>query len=67
MFEEQNRCCKICGIHRNNLKSSLHVDHNHNTGKIRGLLCHKCNRGIGYLNDDINLLTKVIDYLKKYD
>jgi hypothetical protein len=50
--------------HQNELKTALAIDHDHRTGKIRGLLCMKCNRGMGYLNDDINLLQKAIEHLK---
>ena len=40
------------------------IDHNHETGEIRGILCHKCNTGIGLLNDDQELLKKAITYLE---
>jgi hypothetical protein len=65
MLTKQNDCCAICGRHKSELKKALAVDHNHETLKIRGLLCEKCNRGIGYLCDDINLLKKAIKFLKK--
>ena len=39
------------------------IDHNHVTGEIRGLLCNACNKGIGFLNDDIRLLKNAIKYL----
>jgi len=67
MYDEQNGCCAICSIHQNELKQALCVDHNHQTNKIRGLLCGKCNRGIGYLNDNIDLLQAAINYLKIND
>lgn len=61
--ETQNDCCAICGIHKGNLKKDLHVDHDHKTDKIRGLLCTKHNLGIGQFDDNPNLLLKAADYL----
>lgn len=43
------------------------VDHNHKTGKIRGLLCNRCNKGIGFFNDNISLIKKAIKYLETTD
>lgn len=64
MLEEQNNCCKICGIHKDNAGvKGLVVDHCHNEGHIRGLLCGKCNTGLGQFKDDISLLQKAIEYL----
>lgn len=65
MFENQNGKCAICGRHQDELKRALAVDHNHITGNVRGLLCDSCNSGIGYLKDNVQLLQKAIDYLKK--
>lgn len=42
-LEEQKGCCAICGKHQSKLKSKLHVDHCHVTGKVRQLLCKTCN------------------------
>lgn len=64
MFNNQEGCCAICGRHQNNFKRALHVDHDHITNKVRGLLCVNCNAGIGNLKDDIELLEKSITYLK---
>ena len=61
---EQKGKCLICGIPQENLKQGLHVDHNHKTGKIRGLLCGSCNGGLGLFKDNILLLRKAIKYIK---
>ena len=70
-FEEmrtsQKCSCAICGKHESqNKNKKLFVDHNHNTGKVRELLCHGCNTGIGLLQDDVDLLQKAMDYLIKH-
>jgi hypothetical protein len=66
IYDQQNGCCKLCGIHELKISNSiLNVDHCHTSGKVRGLLCHKCNHGIGLFNDDIALLEKAIQYLKE--
>lgn len=67
MLEKQNYCCDICGKHEDECKTTLHVDHNHVTGIVRGLLCTTCNMGIGKLKDSIEMLLKAIDYLKRYE
>mgnify|MGYP001599052441 CR=1 len=45
---------------------STHVDHNHKTGRVRGLLCNKCNTGIGMLSENSFILARAIAYLKHY-
>lgn len=70
-FEEmrtlQNFSCAICGKHElQNKNKKLFVDHDHDTGKVRELLCHGCNTGIGLLQDDVELLQKALDYLIKH-
>ena len=66
MLKQQNNSCAICqssnpgGKHRQGM---FMVDHNHKTGKIRGLLCNRCNLAIGVLRDDVKLLNKVVQYL----
>lgn len=65
MFAEQNGCCAICGDHQSNQARSMAVDHCHETGRVRGLLCMKCNTGIGKLGDSPELLRKAIAYLEK--
>ena len=60
MLTKQNHVCALCGKKG---KKRLAVDHCHATGKVRGLLCHKCNTAIGILNEDVSLLRRAIDYL----
>lgn len=64
MMNKQNNKCSICKKDFENSKD-CNVDHNHKTGKIRGLLCFKCNCGIGYLNENVKILQKAIKYLGK--
>jgi hypothetical protein len=64
--EAQSNSCAICKSPESlNKRTSgkLFVDHCHATGKVRGLLCSKCNHGLGHFNDDVNLLNLAISYL----
>ena len=63
MYSNQNGCCAICKIHQNKLKKVLCVDHNHNTNMVRGLLCDNCNKGIGNLKDNIEIINNAVIYL----
>jgi hypothetical protein len=66
--EKQNYCCAICETHENDCsRKTLFVDHNHNTGEIRGLLCSQCNSALGLMYDDVSLLKNAINYLGKHD
>lgn len=63
---KQNYCCLLCGIHETTQRyGKLVVDHCHTTGKYRGLLCSSCNFGLGSFYDNIEVLTKAIEYVKK--
>jgi hypothetical protein len=62
MFRNQNGVCAICKLSCSTGKR-LSVDHCHDTGKVRGLLCTNCNNGIGHLMDSIELLAEAIRYL----
>lgn len=62
MLKEQNNVCKVCNGPAMG-KGRYHVDHCHKTGKIRGLLCHKCNVALGMVQDNIEHLNKLIVYL----
>lgn len=63
----QNGRCAICGGEQNSGKTYLSVDHNHDTGRIRGLLCVTCNSGLGMFRDDPVLLASAIQYLSISD
>jgi len=63
MFAKQDGRCAICGRHQSEFKHSLAVDHCHETGEVRGLLCSTCNRGIGYLQDDASVVLRAASYL----
>lgn len=67
MFESQNGVCAICGKEETACNQygvrRLAIDHDHRTGEVRGLLCSRCNMGIGYLQDDIEILLNAADYL----
>ncbi len=63
MLTSQNGVCKICAGPDNGPWGTLAVDHCHITGKVRGLLCAKCNKGLGQFKDDTELLDKAKSYL----
>lgn len=65
MEKKQKGLCLICKGEEPSKKKKLVVDHCHSTGKVRGLLCSKCNQGLGYFMDDIQSLKIAIKYLKK--
>lgn len=69
LFQKQNGVCAICGKNKKEQRGKrndcLSIDHDHKTGKIRGLLCSTCNWGLGQFRDDPLLLLKAIEYLKK--
>lgn len=65
MLEKQGGVCKICKKYELRAKSKyMVVDHCHDTGKVRGILCHKCNTALGLFNDDTELLTVAKQYLE---
>ncbi len=71
LLEKQNGVCAICGKPpygkraAHNQESKLHIDHNHTTGKVRGLLCTRCNTSIGGFDENISIIEKAIQYLKE--
>lgn len=63
MHENQKGLCAICNKPEL-VKANLAVDHDHNTGKVRGLLCSTCNHALGAFGDSVELLHKAIAYLE---
>lgn len=60
MWIDQDGDCAICGEHR-----ELVVDHCHDTGRVRGLLCHRCNVALGWMNDQPENLRRAASYLEQ--
>lgn len=73
MIKAQDGKCAICGLEESRKNRSgeiskrLSIDHNHETGAIRSLLCHDCNTGLGKFKDSIILLESTIKYLKHHE
>lgn len=66
ILESQGGKCAICrGI--NKADKQMHLDHDHSTGKIRGVLCQRCNHGLGHFRDNIQYLENAAKYLKRGD
>lgn len=68
----QKSKCAICGKAHSEkpekkwARARLAVDHDHSTGKVRGLLCFRCNTGLGSLGDDLQKLQRAVKYLKRF-
>lgn len=65
-IKKQKGKCTICGKRLDFKNSDAHVDHDHKTGKIRDVLCRKCNFALGQVNDDIDYMNQLILYVKKH-
>lgn len=65
LLNSQLECCAICGIDSRELKKKLNIDHSHEDGKVRELLCSNCNSGLGHFKDKIEFLEKAVEYLRK--
>lgn len=66
-LKEQGGCCAICrGSEPGQGRSRFYVDHDHQTGQVRGLLCNLCNSMIGYAREQEVILRSGIDYLAKF-
>lgn len=74
LYDSQDGKCAICGGElpvdiktRPNVRATTCIDHDHETGIVRGLLCQSCNLGIGMLKHDESLMLSAIAYLKRWD
>lgn len=69
IWEAQAKCCAICGreieFSSKDPERRLHVDHCHNTGRVRGALCRNCNTMLGQVSDNPDTLRRAIRYLRK--
>jgi hypothetical protein len=68
LYAAQGNGCAICGVERNNnllKKGRLCVDHDHENGYVRGLLCDSCNRGLAFFGDDPEMLRNAAAYLDR--
>jgi len=67
IINSQNNQCKLCGINFDTLSPKfIHVDHDHISGKVRSILCHHCNTGLGAFKEDVALLEDAIKYLESF-
>jgi len=65
LLDKQNGCCAICGYKFGQKKGDIKVDHCHDKGHVRGLLCDLCNRGLGYFRDNVDIFKNAINYLTR--
>lgn len=65
MARQQNYSCAICGLIED-CTGTLHVDHDHTTNKVRGLLCSNCNHALGMFRDSVGVLKAAVVYLEKH-
>lgn len=74
LYNSQKGCCAICGVYRSpweptgmiDRNNYLHVDHDHKSGAIRGLLCLHCNQGLGQFKDNQRIVLAALSYLNKF-
>lgn len=65
MYEGQDERCKICKVWQDS--NEIHIDHDHSTGRVRGLLCKRCNFGLGWFNDKPDFLETAAWYLRDHN
>lgn len=65
LLDDQDGVCAICGRVLDWRK--MHVDHDHIVNQVRGLLCYKCNIGLGHFDDDSDLILGALKYLRRFE
>ena len=65
-FYEQGNACAICKTSKAGGRGTFHADHDHDSSKPRGVLCHNCNIALGNFKDNPEILQAAIEYLNKY-
>lgn len=66
MLNKQEGKCAICKKHAAYERKGLNIDHNHETGEVRALLCTACNRALGLLKEDVSIMQNMIAYVGRY-
>lgn len=64
MLVDQGNACAICSA---DIATGYHIDHCHTTGKVRSLLCSRCNQAIGLLDEDLAKIQKAADYIRMFE
>jgi nitrate/TMAO reductase-like tetraheme cytochrome c subunit len=72
MARQQSNRCAVCEEaitpeYTGSTDTTAHVDHNHRTGKVRGLLCHHCNKAIGHFKESTKIMQNAISYLRQFE
>lgn len=65
LFDSQGRCCAVCKSPTPKGRRGWHTDHDHDTGEVRGILCHLCNVALGAVEDSPEVLKELILYLQE--
>lgn len=65
-MDNQQGCCEICKRSLDHQNRTFHIDHDHQTSNVRGLLCSNCNKSLGLIRDSISSAVNMVNYLNKY-
>jgi hypothetical protein len=66
LWDSQGQVCACCGSDTSGGRGAFHVDHDHVTGLVRGILCNSCNLGIGHLSDTLDGVRQAVAYLERH-